>query len=58
LSKSNGAWLRYREPVYATLRELAMSYFHEFFDGQGRKTLRAVLAHARPAELRPRSLGH
>ena len=41
LSKSNGAWLRYREPVYRTLRELAMSYFHEFFDRQGRKTLRA-----------------
>jgi hypothetical protein len=41
LSKSNGAWLRYREPVYRTLRELSMSYFHEFFDRQGRKTLRA-----------------
>jgi len=41
LSKSNGAWLRYREPVYASLRELAMSYFHEFFDNHGRKTLRA-----------------
>lgn len=41
LSKSNGAWLRYREPVYRTLRELAMSYFHEFFDKDGHKTLRA-----------------
>jgi hypothetical protein len=41
LSKSNGAWLRYREPVYRTLRELAMSYFHEFFDKRGDKTLRA-----------------
>ena len=41
LSKSNGAWLRYREPVYRTLRELAMSYFHEFFDREGRKTLRS-----------------
>jgi hypothetical protein len=41
LSKSNGAWLRYREPVYRSLRELAMSYFHEFFDTRGRKTLRA-----------------
>jgi hypothetical protein len=40
LSKSNGAWLRYREPVYRTLRELAMSYFHEFFDSKGHKTLR------------------
>ena len=41
LSKSNGAWLRYREPVYRSLRELAMSYFHEFFDKHGHKTLRA-----------------
>jgi len=40
LSKSNGAWLRYREPVYRSLRELAMSYFHEFFDKHGDKTLR------------------
>jgi hypothetical protein len=40
LSKSNGAWLRYREPVYRSLRELAMSYFHEFFDRRGNKTLR------------------
>ena len=42
ISKSNGAWLRYREPVYRSLRELAMSYFHEFFDRQGHKTLRSV----------------
>lgn len=41
LSKSNGTWLRYREPVYRTLRELAMSYFHEYFDPRGRKTLRS-----------------
>ncbi|MCC6193853.1 MAG: hypothetical protein IT518_05225 [Burkholderiales bacterium] len=40
VSKSNGAWLRFREPVYRSLRELAMSYFHEFFDARGRKTLR------------------
>jgi hypothetical protein len=49
LSKSNGAWLRYREPVYRTLRELAMSYFHEFFDARGHKTLRA---YSRPLDLR------
>lgn len=41
VSKSNGAWLRFREPVYRNLRELAMSYFHEFFDRAGHKTLRA-----------------
>lgn len=41
LSKSNGTWLRYRDPVYRSLRELAMSYFHEYFDPRGRKTLRS-----------------
>jgi hypothetical protein len=39
ISKSNHAWLRWRDPVYRSLRELAMSYFHEYFNN-GRKTLR------------------
>ena len=39
ISKSNHIWLRYRDPVYRTLRELAMSYFHEYCDRQGRETL-------------------
>src|SRR5947209_8303701 len=41
ISKSNGAVLRYRDPVYRTRRELALSYFHEYFDRRGRKTLRS-----------------
>jgi hypothetical protein len=41
ISKSNGAVLRYRDPVYRTLRELALSYFHEYSDRRGRKTLRS-----------------
>jgi len=41
LSKTNHAVLRYREAVYKSLRELAMSYFHEYFDDTGRKTLRS-----------------
>jgi hypothetical protein len=41
ISKSNGAVLRYRDPVYRSLRELALSYFHEYFDKRGRKTLRS-----------------
>ena len=41
ISKSNGAVLRYRDPVYRSLRELALSYFHEYFDRRGRKTLRS-----------------
>lgn len=39
LSKTNHAVLRYREPVYKTIRELAMSYFHEYFVDDGTKTL-------------------
>lgn len=42
VSKTNHAVLRYREPVYRTLRELAMSYFHEYFlQANGKKTLRS-----------------
>ncbi len=41
ISKTNHAVLRYREPVYASIRELVMSYFHEYFDNKGRKTLRS-----------------
>ena len=41
ISKTNHAVLRYREPVYQTVRELVMSYFHEYFlNGNGQKTLR------------------
>lgn len=40
ISKTNHAVLRYREPVYKTIRELALSYFHEYFDDSGRKNLR------------------
>ena len=40
LSKTNHAVLRYREPVYKNIRELVMSYFHEYFLDNGKKTLR------------------
>ena len=40
LSKTNHAVLRYREPIYKNIRELAMSYFHEYFLDNGGKTLR------------------
>lgn len=40
LSKTNHAVLRYREPVYKTIRELVMSFFHEYFDDNGKKNLR------------------
>ena len=41
ISKTNGTPLRYRDPVYRTLRELAMSYFHEYFNKSYQKTLRS-----------------
>jgi len=42
LSKTNHAVLRYREPIYKTLRELVLSYFHEYFkNDSGKKTLRS-----------------
>jgi hypothetical protein len=44
ISKSNGTHLRYRDAIYRSLRELAMSYFHEYFDRRGRKTLRTYSA--------------
>jgi hypothetical protein len=39
ISKSNHIGLRFRDPVYSSLRELAMSYFHEYTDRRGRRTL-------------------
>jgi len=44
LSKTNHAVLRYREPVYKSIRELAMSYFHEYFLNDGAKTMRQYSA--------------
>ena len=41
ISKTNGAPLRYRDPIYRTLRELALSYFHEYANRRGHKTLRS-----------------
>ena len=40
ISKSRGEGLSYRDPVYRSLRELAMSWFHEYLDDRGRRTLR------------------
>ncbi|PKP29558.1 MAG: hypothetical protein CVU00_15045 [Bacteroidetes bacterium HGW-Bacteroidetes-17] len=40
IAKSNFTTLRYREPVYKSLRELAMSYFDFYFNTAGQKTLR------------------
>ena len=41
ISKSNSIWLRWRDAIYKSPRELAMSYFHEYVNHE-RKTLRRV----------------
>lgn len=48
LAKSNYAGLRSREPVYRTLRELALSYFELYCNDAGEKTLRN---YSRPVNL-------
>ena len=40
ISKTNGIGLRWRDPVYRSLRELAISYFHEYTNRRDHKTLR------------------
>jgi hypothetical protein len=49
ISKTNHVWVRWRDPVYRTPRELAMSYFHEYVDTRQRKSLRT---YSMPIDLR------
>src|SRR5499427_4704923 len=49
ISKTNPALLRWRDPVYRSLRELAMSYLHEYANKRHQKTLRS---YAGPFDLR------
>src|SRR5262245_7834381 len=44
IAKSNFSGLRYREPVYRSLRELVMSYFEGYINLRGDRTLRAYSA--------------
>jgi hypothetical protein len=48
IAKSNYSGLRYREPVYRSLRELVMSYFEHYFNLKREKTLRR---YSRPVNL-------
>jgi hypothetical protein len=48
IAKSNYAGCRYREPVYRSLRELAMSYFNIYFNLRRERTLRTF---SRPVNL-------
>ena len=48
ISKTNHGTLRYRDPIYKSIRELAMSYFHEYTTKNGKKVLRS---YSRPVDL-------
>ena len=48
IGKSNYAGLRFREPVYRTVRELVMSYFEHYYNLDAEKTLRR---YSRPINL-------
>ena len=48
VAKSNYSGLRFREPVYRSLRELVMSYFELYFNLDGEKSLRT---YSRPVNM-------
>jgi hypothetical protein len=43
IGKSKYTFFAYREPVYKTIRELAMTYFDLYFNYWGKKTMRGFL---------------
>ncbi len=49
IAKSNYAGLRFREPVYRSVRELVMTYFEHYYNLRGEKTLRR---YSRPLNLK------
>ncbi|MCR4334043.1 MAG: hypothetical protein NUV60_03490 [Patescibacteria group bacterium] len=50
ISKTNHATIRFRDPIYRTLRELVLSYFHEWFlNSTGEKLLEC---YSRPLDMR------
>jgi hypothetical protein len=49
VAKSNYAGCRFREPVYRTVRELALSYFNAYFNMRRERTLRRF---SRPVNLK------
>ena len=54
VAKSNYTGLRYRSPVYRSLRELVLSYFEDYFNPWGELTLRG---YTRPLDLRTQRFG-
>ena len=52
VAKSNYSGLRYREPVYRTLRELVMTYFEHYYNLEEGEDAAALLAAGEPGALR------
>ena len=52
IAKSNFAGLRFRAPIYRTLRELALSYFEHYYNLRGERTLRAYSVPVKPGAAR------
>ncbi len=50
ISKTNHTSLRFRDPIYKTLRELAVSYFHEYFDNRTGKKM--LVSYSKPLNLK------
>ncbi len=48
VAKSNFVGLRYREPIYRSLRELVVSYFEDYYNLEG---LRSLRSYTRPFNL-------
>lgn len=48
IARSNYSGLRYREPLYRTIRDLVLSYFESYFNLRRQKTLRRF---SRPVDL-------
>ena len=51
IAKSNFAGLRFRAPIYRTMRELAISYFEHYYNLRGERTLRSYSAPVNLARL-------
>lgn len=50
ISKTNHAVSRYRDPIYKTVRELALSFYHEYFSDD--KGIKLLASYSRPFDLR------
>jgi hypothetical protein len=50
ISKSNHSTIRFRDPVYKTIRELALSYFHEYFEEKSGK--KVLYSYSKPFNLK------